>query len=537
MQKKVIVLIGLLLIGQMTIAQRKIFNVKEYGAKGKESEVVTKIIQQAIDDCAEYGGGLVYFPEGTFISGTIILKENVTLYLSEKSILKGSSKLEDYPFHETSHKFAFYTSSRSFNATNLKLRSFILADSVSNVGISGKGIIDGSGDAEEFDISKKPVRPLVLRFINCKNVNIEDVTLKNSPSWMQIYVNCNDVNINGITVHNHTNKNNDGIDIVGCQDVSITNCDINADDDGICLKTLSQAKCQNILISNCRVRSNCNAIKIGTESVSNFENIVITNCVITKSGVMSHVWKREIALCGIALETVDGGHIKNIVISNIVSTGAYSPLFIRLGNRGRRYDPDIETHVGKIQDVYISNFVGIAERRPELSISGITGHYIEGVTLTDVKIKAKGDKKAGREEVFRDVPEAEDKYPEVLMFGPRLPAYGMFIRHVKNLHLDNVKLEYEVKDIRPALFMDDVIGAEVLHLKPQDNAETTSTIHLKNCQNIFFNNTINQFNAPKLFYLDGENTANIIIKNNFKLEDDKILNLSDKVNKNRIKIE
>jgi polygalacturonase len=165
----------------------------------------TKPIQAAIDACAKAGGGTVYFPAGTYLSGTIVLKSHVTLHLDSGAALLGSKNLEDYPAH--------IPALRSYTDTYTD-KSLVYAEDVENIAITGHGVIDGQGAA--FHGPYK-VRPYLMRFVSCRNVSVDGVTIKDSPMWVQHYLACDDVTIRGITVHSRVNGNNDGIDIDGCR--------------------------------------------------------------------------------------------------------------------------------------------------------------------------------------------------------------------------------------------------------------------------------------------------------------------------------
>ncbi|MGB2806329.1 MAG: glycoside hydrolase family 28 protein, partial [Sedimentisphaerales bacterium] len=309
-----------------------IYDVRDYGAKPDGKTLSTKSIQKAIDECAKQGGGTVYFPPGTFLSGTIYMKSNVTLRLDTGSTLLGSKNLKDYP--PTVQAFRSYTD-------NYTDKSLIYGEKLQRIAITGNGTIDGQGAAFKGPYK---VRPYMIRIIQCQNVLVKDVTIQNSPMWVQHYLACDDVRIDGITVRSHVNGNNDGIDIDSCHRVIISNCNVDSQDDAIVLKSTSARSCRNVTVSNCVLRSTCNALKMGTESNGGFQNIVITGCSIY-----------DTHLAGIALEIVDGGTMDRVVISNIAMNGVGAPIFLRLGNRARPFKKDMEKpKIGVMRNVTIS---------------------------------------------------------------------------------------------------------------------------------------------------------------------------------------
>jgi polygalacturonase len=278
--------------------------------------------------------------------------------------------------------------------------------------------------------------------------------------WMQHYLACDDVQIDGITVTNHVQKNNDGIDIDGCQNVTISNCIIDCIDDAICLKSTSDRITKNVTINNCVVRTHCGGIDFGTESNGGFQNILINNICIDKAAE------------GISLKLVDGGEFNRVSISNVTMDGVKSPIFLRLGNRARPYlsrftsnSNDVSFEVddveipgmGSMKNIIISNVFATNASNWGCYITGITGHYIENLTLKDINLQFAGGGK--KEWAQRNIPENPTKYPGVNQFDGPSPAYAFFIRHVKNLRMENVKLTTTKPDARDAIVLEDVSDA------------------------------------------------------------------------------
>jgi len=188
-------------------------------------------------------------------------------------------------------------------------QSLISGEDLDQVAIRGRGTIDGQGTKHpppahwpEFK-----TRPYVIRLVNCRDVLIEGVTLRDSVMWMQHYLACERVRIHGVTVMNFACHCSDGLDIDGCRDAVVSDCKFESDDDSLCLKSTSLRPCENVTISNCLISSHCNGIKMGTETLGGFRNITITNCTISSPAASSpllHGVARGMA--GVALELVDG---------------------------------------------------------------------------------------------------------------------------------------------------------------------------------------------------------------------------------------
>jgi len=424
-------------------AGTKIYNPVSYGATGDGQTLSTAAIQKAIDECFANGGGLVQLPEGRFISGTIFMKSGVTLELSENSTLVGSTNLDHYPV--TIPEFRSYTD-------NYTVRSLIYGENLSNITITGKGTIDGQG---KLFPGEWHVRPYGMRFITCRNVRVENITLRNSPMWMQHYLACDNVTISRINVWNHSNINNDGIDIDGCHNVLIDGCTVDSEDDAICLKSTSARMCENVTIKNCTISSYCNAVKCGTETNGGFKNIVVRNCSIQPSQSKAGNYGSPYGLAGIALLIVDGGAMDGVSISDIDIEGTMAPIFIKIGNRARIFKAGLpRPAVGTIRNVTISDINATGAGELGCAIAGLKGHPIENLTLRNLNMSFPGGGK--KQDSIRQFDEKAEDYPECSMFMvERLPAYGFYFWHVDGIKIENVKLTPEKPDERFAYVLED----------------------------------------------------------------------------------
>lgn len=431
-------------------SQAASYNVKKYGAKGNGRHLDTAPIQKAIDACNRNGGGTVIVPAGTYLSATIELKDNVDLHLEKDATILGTT---DYKAYRNLDPFT--------EGLGIDVGSALLvAVDANNVSITGEGSIDGQGTAlkeRHVKEDKRPeaerwgMRPFLLRWVRCKGVTVKNVTLKFAGAWTSHYFRCQDVTIDSITIRSFGVAHNDGINIDGCSHVRISNCDIVSGDDALCFKTThSQAACNDIIVKNMRLKSNQAGIKMGTESMAPFENIKISNCHIydTRNG-------------GIKLFSVDGAHLRNVEISDITMEEVRTPMMFRLGSRLSVFRPkeDSRQPVGTFENVVVRNVDAIAADNAQLTppsgilISGIPGHYITNLTLENVNIRLLGT--GTSEDALHKVPEKEDAYPEVKTFGPKLPAYGVYARHVKGLKLKNVNFELKNPDARPEIICED----------------------------------------------------------------------------------
>jgi len=456
--KQLLVLIGLGCCSPAG-AGEVLHDIREYGAKPDGQTLCTQAIQKAVDECAAGGGGVVYMPPGTFLSGTIVMKTGVTLRLDTGCTLLGSPDLAQYPSHVPAYRS--YTD-------NYTERSLIYGEKLERIAIVGRGVIDGQGAAFKGPYK---VRPYTIRFIECRDVVVEGVTIRNSPMWVQHYLACDDLRIDGVTVRSHVNHNNDGIDIDSCHRVVITGCNIDSGDDAIVLKSTSARLCTDVVVTGCVLRSTCNALKLGTESNGGFQNIVMTGCTI-----------HDTRLAGIALEIVDGGTMDRIVVSNITMTGVGAPIFIRLGNRARPFKEGMgKPGVGTLRNVTISDIEASGADPTGCAIAGLPDANIENVTLSNIRLSFAGG--GTLEEASRSVSENPEKYPEYSMFG-RLPAYGFYCRHVRGLRLMNLQLQLAGEDKRHAVVFEDVRNATVDGLDASYSNGAASVLRFGDVQRI-----------------------------------------------------
>lgn len=448
MKKIYLLLLAVFLLTGGVAAQT--FNVKNYGATGKGKKIDSKAIQKAIDACSKAGGGKVLVPAGTYLSATIVLKDNVTLHLEKDALILGTT---DYKAYDNLDPFT--------EGLGIDVGwALLVAIDAKNIALEGEGTIDGQGSAlkeRHIKTDTRPegqrwgLRPFLLRVVRCENVTVKDVTLKFAGAWTSHYFQSRNITIDNVTIRSYGVAHNDGINIDGCQHVRISDCDIISGDDALCFKTTSSKMgCNDVIITNMKLKSNQAGIKMGTESMAPFENIKISNCHIydTRNG-------------GIKLFSVDGAHLRNVEISDITMDEVRTPMMFRLGARLNvfRKHEDTKQPVGTFENVIIRNVKAVAADNAQLTppsgilITGIPGHYITNLTLENIHIRLLGT--GTEEDAKHKVPEAIDQYPEVKTFGPKIPAYGVWARHVKGLKLKNVIFELKNEDKRPEIICED----------------------------------------------------------------------------------
>jgi polygalacturonase len=448
-------------------AKGKDFNILDFGATRDTGKLSTLAINKAVGACFKAGGGRVIIPNGHFKSGTITLLNNVELFLERGAVLYASTDHRDFP-RQRQPKYRSQKDPGGWYA-------LIYAEGASNIGISGYGTIDGQG-AKQIPRPgpKGPVhedrdgRPRNILFISCRKISVQDITMQSSGIWNQHYLDCENVVVHNIRVYNHSNRNNDAIDIDGCRRVVISDCIMDTDDDGITLKSTGAAPCEDVAITNCIVSSFCAAIKCGTESTGGFKNILISNCIIKPSICPTEPVFRtpRIGQVGIALEMVDGGIMDGVTVSNIVIEGTECPIYVRLGNRARKHTEEApEPGRGTMRNVSLSDINVYNAGNYCSSITGIPGSAIENISLNNIRIINRGGLRQG--EYTSDaskVPELEKEYPAPDRWR-NLPSSGFFIRHVKHISLNDVTLGSLTADPRVPLIADDVEDLQISDLR------------------------------------------------------------------------
>ena len=264
------------------------------------SEKATRAIQSAIDKAGEHGG-TVRLSGGDYVSGTLILRSNVRLMVDSGSRLLASTDLADYP-EQIARRLTVQDTNMGMN------QSLIFAEGCENICICGGGELDGQGTRTNFPGDETchgtPGRPFLMRIVDCRNVHVHDITLRSAACWMENYLNCDRVLLERVTVRNQTNYNNDGIDIDGCRDVIIRNCDVESGDDACCFKGASERNTERVLIENCRLYSCCNALKVGTDTQGDFRDVLVRNCQIGGVEYDPSGLKHRCSDSGVSLEMV-----------------------------------------------------------------------------------------------------------------------------------------------------------------------------------------------------------------------------------------
>lgn len=461
------------------------FDVKNYGATGDGKNLDSKAINAAIEAASNAGGGTVYIPAGNYLSGSIHLKSDITLLIDQGATIVAAPVGAENGYDEREESIS--TTYQDLGHSHWK-NSLIWGYDIQNISIVGAGWINGKNLYRDWVPGSIQDANKTISLYRCRNVIMRDITIIHG-GWFAVLA----AGVDNLTLDNlKIDTNRDGIDIDCCKNVRVSNLFVNSPyDDGICLKStyaLGYARAtENVTITNCQLsgydegtlldgsykRSNnpeygyhpTGRIKFGTESNGGFKNITISNCVFDYCR-------------GFALETVDGGLLEDVSITNITMRDIVNdPIFLRLGARMRGPQG---TPVGRLRRVKISDVVVYnADQSYACTIAGIPGHPIEDIHLSNIRIYYKGG--GTKEQAAREIPENEDKYPEPGMFGVA-SAYGLFVRHAKDVDIRDVEFNVLEPDYRPGLVFDDVNGVDLRNVAVQRTDNSTAII-LKNVTN------------------------------------------------------
>ena len=476
-------------------------NILNEGGNNK-GELCTKAIQGAIDKAAEKGGGTVYFPAGEYLTGALELKSNIVLHVDAGAIIKFSKNFDDYlPFVEV----------RWEGTVIQTFKPLLHARNVENITITGRGTIDGQGEAwwkeiwriesakEKLALTKyqkmtqeanKDIktadyykrtrsylfhRPPLFQAFKSKNIRIEGVTIQNSPFWTINPAFCDNIKIDGITIFNPYSPNTDGINPTSCKNVHISNCHISVGDDCITIKSGRDADgrkwatpTENVTITNCTMLSGHGGVVIGSEMSGGIKKITIANCVFdgTDRGIRLKAARGR----GGVVEDI---RVSNVVMKNIKKEAVMMNLFY---DKNTVVEP-VSERTPIFRNIHISNVTG-NNINTAGKVIGIPEMPINNITFSNINMDA--------EQGFSIDTATHLEFHDVKVNASIGSAFKII--NSKNLILDNVGTATPLK------------GAAVVKI---DNSSNLSVI-----------NNFPMEKTSVFLEVDGEASKRIYIKNN-----------------------
>lgn len=424
------------------------YDAAEYGISGDGKTNNTEAIRRLVSVAEQNGGGTIYFPPGEYVTGSIELKSNMTLYLEAGATLLGSENPEDFPMidHTVVPGWAAPTHA-----------GFVTALNARNIAVCGRGTLNGRG--ENWWHKYGDERPRSIEFIGCENVLIENIQITHSPMWTVHPVCCNNVTIHGITIRNPADSpNTDGINPDGCSGVHISDCTIDVGDDCVTLKSGTQHDdyirrhpCENITITNCTMQHGHGGVVIGSEMSGGVRNVVISNCVFSGTDRGIRIKTRRLR----------GGTVENIRVNNMIMDGVFCPIVVNCfyccSTSPEDYDfasssqkQPVRSDTPLFRNFAFSNITVRNASAAACYIDGLPECPVDGIQIDNFSVEMRqGD---GVQ------PQAPAMTYEAEKAGKKAKGEGMFLRNARNVTMRNVTLS---SVSGPGLTMEQCGGAKI----------------------------------------------------------------------------
>jgi hypothetical protein len=398
-----------LLVLLSVVVQGKVVNIKDRGADASGKTPITSIVNPLIDSLSKNNGGTIFIPAGNYLSGPIILKSNITLYLEAGAVVNFSDNFDDYLPMVTSHW------------EGVRVKTFvspIYAIDAHNISIKGEGHFEGHGKkwwdfwyevsrnglkdskyqqifiSENKELLEKKqyissmknfLRPAMVLFYNCKDVLIEGVSFSNPPFWTISPTYTENITISRITIDNPGDSpNTDGIDPSSCKNVHISDCHITVGDDCIVLKSgrdedgrEAAVPTENVTITNCTMLNGHGGVVLGSEMSGDIRRVTISNCVFegTDRGIRFKTMRGR----GGVVEDI---RVSNVVMHNIIEEG----VVLNMRYQKTELEP-VSERTPAFRDIHISN-ISISGAKRGIAIYGLEERNVEQVSFSDMYIQA-----------------------------------------------------------------------------------------------------------------------------------------------------
>lgn len=477
---------------------QKTYNILNYGADNHGNEKVTSLIAKAINDASEAGGGTIYFPAGTYLTGPIVLKSNITIFIDAGALIKFSDDFDDYlPM----------VKSRWEGTTVVNFSPLFYAYKAKNISIMGRGHIDGQGKKwwdfhhelyskpkdyktkwqEEFARNNKDVilpdqpgmvkrgflRPPFIQPMHCENVRIDGITITNSPFWTINPEFCDNVTVTNVTINNPISPNTDGINPESCSNVHIANCHITVGDDCITIKSGRDEDgrkmadpCENITITNCTMLRGHGGVVIGSEMSGGVKKVTISNCVFegTDRGIRIKSTRGR------------GGVVEDIRVSNIIMRDIrLEAVMLNMFYSKTDYEP-VSERTPSFRNIHFNGISGNAHQAGFLL--GLEEMKIKDITFNDIQLKT-------------DV--------------------GFTMKDAEDIEFHNVRIDADKGSVIQA---ENTKYLEIDGIKTNTPHEGTPLIDLNNVENVFIHDCYQSRNTDVFLKLDGEKTSDINLNGN-----------------------
>jgi polygalacturonase len=496
----------------------RVYNVRDFGAKGDGVSLDTAALQTAIDTCTRDGGGTVLVPAGTFHIGTVELKSNVTLHIAAGGKLLGSADGKQY------HAVDAIPLSGDTTLVDGNW-ALLFAVNAKNITLEGPGTIDGQGFQFHSPVRGTPPpsglggnkRPYHLLAYRCEGLIVRNIDLLDCAYHSLRVIQSKRVHMDGIYIHNRVNSNNDGFHFISTQYLTVTNCIVLSQDDACALF----GSCKFVTITNCVFSTRWSVFRFGGGFV---QNITVSNCVLY-----------QVYGCPIKFQGNPGSRYENISFSNLVLDDVTGPIHVAVGPR-RMPTPanaqaaakddmttaappetttpavlrnlsfsnihgTVTTDPPQLPDAKITSNANPGEKHSCITLNCVGGATMENVSLDNIHLTFGGGCTA-EDAARRDLPEIAGEY---FMMGP-MPAYGLYARGVHGLTMQNIRFQVSTPDLRPAVIFDQVVDATIQNLSVEGNPAAESTLRFTGSKHVLV--TAARVLAQASTFLQLEGTGN-----------------------------
>ena len=410
-------------------------NILEYGAANNGEKNNTLIIQRAIDALSTAGGGIIDFPKGVYVTGTLFLKSHVTLNLMPGAKILASADISDYDPSAGENRYL---------GEHMLDRCLLYAEGQEDIGLVGSGEINGNKLA--FPNSGDPLlsRPMLIRMDRCSNVRLDSLKLIDAAGWTCAFLRCTRIFAHGLDIRNmpHQHGTADGLDFDACRNVIVSDCNFDTGDDCICLQnSFKNTLCENVTVMNCVMTGKWAGFRIGLSSVGDIRNVSISNIVM-----------HDLGCSGLKIQTTEGGTLSDMVFDNIMMRNVPRSVFITLN----RYPLTLESaegvpQSGILRNMIFSNIMHINEpgstkdHNHGIVIIGEPGYPIEHLRFYNMCMSLPG----GGAIPAKPMPEITGVRPEYYAFDVLLPSSAVYVRHAYDIAMENVSVSFSAPDPRP----------------------------------------------------------------------------------------
>ncbi|GAK55202.1 hypothetical conserved protein [Candidatus Vecturithrix granuli] len=509
------------------------YNVRALGVVGNGIRKETRAIQQIIDQCAQHGGGTIYFPAGIYLTGSLHLRSFITLYLDAGATLLFSRDFEDYPPVQT----------RWEGVECYGFSPLIYGNNLENISVIGRGTLDGQGSVwwdafkerreqgrtgpeTEFERElarlntgyessgsggggreTQFLRPPLVQFMNCRNVHLEGLTHQNSPFWNTHLVYCENVVIRSVTFKNPPNApNTDGLDLDSCRNVRVSDCYFDVGDDCLCLKSGMDADgrrvgkpTENITITNCTMLHGHGGVVIGSEIAGSVRNVTISNCIFlgTDRGIRLKARRGR------------GGIVEDLRVSNILMKRVLSPIvmnmFYRCGAKPEDWyfssEPQPITETTPVfRNMAFANITAREVRAAAGFLHGLPEMPIQEVRFHDLLIEMSP--------LLEEITE-----PPAMMFGLKpMAGKGIWGKYLQDVQFAHVRIETQQGE---GLFLEESQDIEIYRFSLKNFRKEIPGIVLNQVENACIHACLQGSLSENFIQLQGQQTRNIFLDDRY----------------------